>query len=103
MNSIKGFFIGASFMIVFGMIDNLGLFIGMGSIEEFLYSFGYSPIVAAGIGNAFSDAIGALFGGMVATSLHKILKIDKKVTILQEVVGVIIGCLIPVMVLMLIF
>lgn len=37
----------------------------MSAIENFIKSIGYSSLVAAGIGNMFSDVIGAICGGMV--------------------------------------
>lgn len=96
------FLAGCSFMIVFGIIDNLGLFIGMDAIENYIINKGYTSLIAAGIGNAFSDFIGALVGGIVATSLYKILDIKSEdVTITQQAIGVTIGCMIPVIIAML--
>lgn len=96
LEAIKNFTVGASFMIVFGIIDNVGLFIGMEVVEDKLMTLGYDSQIAAGIGNTFSDALGALMGGIVAVSLHKLLKIKGEGTIPQQFIGVIIGCLIPV-------
>jgi hypothetical protein len=91
-------------MIVFGIIDNLGLFIGMDFIEGFITGHGYSPMIAAGIGNAFSDMIGALFGGLIATGLYRVLKIsDDSIKTSHQVVGVTIGCMIPVIIAMIFF
>lgn len=102
LNSLKVFLVGSTFMIIFGIIDNLGLFFGMDFIENYVISKGYTSLIAAGIGNAFSDAIGALIGGSIATFLYKLLKIKDKVSTAQQFVGVIIGCMIPVIVAILI-
>lgn len=83
-------------MTVFGIIDNLGLLVGMNAIENFIKSIGYSSLVAAGIGNMFSDVIGAICGGIISSILYKILKIEGSGTILQQTVGVCVGCMIPV-------
>ncbi|MCK9447048.1 TMEM65 family protein [bacterium] len=101
INKLKEFLVGISFMTVFGIIDNGGLFIGMDAIENKIISMGYSSLVAAGIGNAFSDAIGALCGGYISNKLYKILKINGSGTIIQQTIGVVIGCMIPVIILML--
>lgn len=101
LNKLRIFLVGCTFMIVFGIIDNLGLFVGMDFIENYIISKGYTSLVAAGIGNAFSDAVGALCGGIIASLLYKVLKIKgDQVTIMQQLIGVTIGCMIPVFVLM---
>jgi uncharacterized membrane protein len=88
-------------MIVFGIIDNLGLFVGMDFIEDYVINNGYNSLVAAGIGNTFSDIVGALFGGIIASFLFKLLKVEEdSITTLHQVVGVTIGCMIPVIIAM---
>ena len=102
VNTLKLFLVGCSFMIVFGIIDNAGLFVGMDFIESYVIAAGYTPMIAAGIGNAFSDVIGALFGGIISGFLSKLLKIDKdSITTAHQVIGVTIGCMIPVVIAML--
>lgn len=97
MNSkFKNFCVGASGPMAFGLIDNGGLFIGMSFVEDAVIKAGYDSQIAAGFGNTFSDAIGALAGGMVTSILYKVLKVKGESNITQQFVGVIIGCLIPV-------
>lgn len=96
INSSKSFAAGASFMTVFGMIDNLGLFVGMAAVEEWVISKGFDSMVAAGIGNTFSDAIGVVAGGAVAAILAKLLNVRGEGTFAQNLIGVIAGCMIPV-------
>ncbi len=96
VGKLKKFSVGMSFSLVFGLIDNLGMFLGMGAIEETIMEMGYDATVAAGLGNTFSDALGALAGGMVASFLYKHLKVKGEGTTTQQVLGVTIGCLIPV-------
>ena len=97
---LKYFLVGCSFMTVFGIIDNLGLLVGMSAIENFIKSIGYSSLVAAGIGNMFSDVIGAICGGIISSILYKVLKVEGTGTILQQTVGVCVGCMIPVFIIM---
>jgi len=86
-------------MMVFGIIDNLGLFIGMSVVEKWIMNMGFDSQVAAGIGNTFSDTIGVMLGGAVSVALYKILKVKKEgTTFLQKLVGVFIGCMIPVII-----
>lgn len=103
LNKLKTFLVGCSFMIVFGIIDNLGLFVGMDFIEDYITQAGYTPMIAAGIGNAFSDMIGALIGGFVASTLYRVLNIkEDSIKTSHQVVGVTIGCMIPVIIAILI-
>ena len=83
-------------MLVFGIIDNLGLFIGMDAIETSIIEMGFDSQVAAGFGNTFSDALGALLGGAVSWTLYKTLGLKGEGNTTQQFVGVIVGCLIPV-------
>jgi hypothetical protein len=99
IENIKIFSIGASFMMVFGIIDNLGLFMGMSVVEEWIMKKGFDSQVAAGIGNTFSDMLGVMLGGVVSAALYKLLKVKKEeTTFWQKLVGVFIGCLLPVIV-----
>ena len=95
---IKRFGVGASFMMVFGLVDNLGLFVGMAAIENWITRMGFDAQIAAGIGNTFSDMIGVMFGGIISTALYKLLKIKGEGTMIQSLVGVTIGCMLPVII-----
>jgi len=96
LEKFKKFLVGASFTFVFGLIDNLGLFVGMEVMEDALMKMGYGAQVAAGLGNTFSDALGALAGGWISAMLYKFLKVKGEGTSTEQVTGVVIGCLIPV-------
>ena len=96
VKSIKAFGAGSSFMITFGIIDNLGLFVGMAAVEEKLISMGYDSMVAAGLGNTLSDALGVALGSVVAAALLKVLNVKGEGTFAQQFIGVIAGCLLPV-------
>ena len=87
---------GTITMLIFGIIDNLGLFVGMNGVESWVVQHGGDAITAAGIGNAFSDAVGALLGGAVMALVVLITKRKGEGTTAQQVIGVTVGCLIPV-------
>lgn len=96
LEMVKGFAIGSSFMFTFGVIDNVGLFVGMAAVEDFLLEAGFDSMIAAGFGNTLSDALGVVLGGAVYLLLKKILDVKGEGTISQQFVGVVAGCLVPV-------
>ena len=87
---------GTVAMLIFGIIDNLGLFMGMSGVENWIVEHGGDAMTAAGIGNTFSDAVGALLGGAVMALVVTITKRKGEGTAMQQVVGVTVGCLLPV-------
>ena len=95
-SKLKSFTVGAAGPMVFGFIDNAGMFVGMGAVEESLMEMGFDSMIAAGVGNTFSDALGAASGGAVAIALWKYFKIKGKSSITQQFLGVMVGCLIPI-------
>ena len=96
LKSIKAFTVGGSFMFTFGIIDNVGLFVGMAAVEDYLMNAGYDQMTAAGFGNTLSDALGVILGSAVAAVLYKTLKVKGEGTFAQQLVGVVAGCLVPV-------
>ena len=83
-------------MFTFGIIDNVGLFVGMAAVEDYLMNAGYDQMTAAGFGNTLSDALGVILGSAVAAVLYKTLKVKGEGTFAQQLVGVVAGCLVPV-------
>ena len=95
---IVSFFAGMLFMIVFGFIDNAFLYLGM-DINPFLNA-SQSPMLSAMWGNTFSDVIGAIFGVIIASLFKKLFDVKPSEHLLVEIVGVLIGCLIPIIIYM---
>tara|TARA_B100001094_G_scaffold293998_1_gene314279 strand:+ start:131 stop:640 length:510 start_codon:yes stop_codon:yes gene_type:complete len=98
----KGVLLGMSSGIVFGFIDNAGLWFGMDALNPFLETIpGIGDLTKAGLGNTFSDAIGA-FAGTFAGIIIKgsIIELDEKIPefIWAEAIGVIIGCLLGILI-----
>ncbi len=91
---ITSFFAGMLFMVVFGVVDNVGIIWGM-DINPFLRPQ-EDPMLSAMLGNTFSDILGALAGLIISWAFMKVFKVKPSEHILIELAGVTIGCLIPV-------
>jgi hypothetical protein len=87
-------------MIVFGIMDNGIMILAGNSIDDWLKTFGFSTMLAAGIGNTFSDAVGVLSGSLVARMVWKSFgkveeeEIGSGVFLFGETLGIVIGCII---------
>ena len=87
-------------MIVFGIMDNGIMILAGNSIDDWLKTFGLSTMLAAGIGNTFSDAVGVLSGSLVARMVWKSFgkveeeEIGSGVFLFGETLGIVIGCII---------
>ena len=86
--------------VIFGFIDNFLMVIFGERIDTFFVSIGVSnTLLAAGLGNTLSDAVGILTGRWVEKVVHAKLStpdtsdLTKTQTILAEAAGIIIGCL----------
>lgn len=62
--TVGTFFVGMFANIVFGFIDNAGLFFGGCYLDEIFEKLpgGYDANVTAGYGNTFSDFLGSFLG-----------------------------------------
>jgi hypothetical protein len=96
LKKISLFAAGSTTMLVFGLIDNLGLFMGMEGVEKWVIEQGFDSQVAAGLGNTFSDALGAILGGAVMALVFKLTGVKGEGTTAEQIVGVTVGCLLPV-------
>jgi hypothetical protein len=95
--SIKQIGIGMMTNIIFGFIDNFGLFFGMDSLDDFLNGpgkvDGLAALKTAGWGNTFSDFLGAFVGNSVGDISSTLSGVDKT-PIISEIIGIVIGCII---------
>lgn len=95
--------------VVFGMLDNGIMLLAGSAIEDHLGEmFALSTMMAAGLGNAFSDVIGVGAAGYIEKGAEKVLPDPEftteqarsssasNVRILFQSVGIVIGCLIGV-------
>ena len=103
----KGIVLGMSSGVVFGFIDNAGLWFGMDALDPFLNTIpGVGNLTKAGLGNTFSDAVGAFAGTFAGIIIQKSLikKGEENIPefIWAEAIGVVIGCLLGILIPMLI-
>lgn len=88
--SILAIITGMFANIIFGIIDNGGLFFGMSALDPFLPE---GELTRAGLGNTFSDGLGAFLGTFSGVIIKSITKIEDT-PLWSDAVGIIIGCLI---------
>lgn len=88
--SLLSIFTGMFANIIFGIIDNGGLFFGMSALDPFLPE---GELTRAGLGNTFSDGLGAFLGTFSGIIIKSITKIDDT-PVWSDAIGIIIGCLI---------
>jgi hypothetical protein len=86
---------GMLFMITFGIIDNVFLIIGM-DMNSALINPHTQPLLSAMVGNTISDVLGAVAGVIVAALFVKLFKVEKSESLFVEIIGVLIGCVIPI-------
>ena len=87
--SLKSILIGMSVGLVFGFIDNLGLYYGMKAFGPYLPK---DPLLAAGLGNTFSNSIGVFLATFVGVIISNKSNVDNY-SIVSEAGGMILGCL----------
>lgn len=95
--TMKQIMAGMAFGIIFGFIDNAGLFFGMDALDPYVKKwFGTDAKVAAGVGNTFSDVIGAFAGSFAGSIVQHQLKKDLpdcyESPLWAEAIGIFIGC-----------
>ncbi len=90
----------ATAFVVFGFIDNFLMIMFGERIDNFFRSIGVSnTLLAAGLGNTFSDAIGILSGRWVEKLVHVKLppvadgELSRRQIVIAEAIGIIVGCL----------
>ena len=96
--NLKSILVGMVSGMVFGFVDNAGLFFGMdafdGYFERHLWK-GTEEKVRAGYGNTFSDVVGAIFATFMQKLVVATTGVDE-VPLWSETVGMAIGCLLGV-------
>lgn len=87
--TIKKVLVGMSFGIVFGFIDNAGLWFGLDTFEKYIPG---GLLTKSAWGNTFSDGLGATLGTSIAVILRTIYPIEDS-PIWVDTVGIILGCI----------
>lgn len=94
--NIKSTLIGLVFGIVFGFIDNFGLWFGIEHLEKYMPG---GLKMKAALGNTYSDGIGAIIGTLIALIVKDLFQLDddsnnEKEPLWVNPIGIILGCLI---------
>ena len=87
--SLKQILVGMVFGIVFGFVDNAGLWFGMEALDPYLPG---GKLTKAGFGNTYSNTLGSSLGTFISVIMAKITMIEKT-PIWTDIIGTIIGCI----------
>ena len=88
--SLKSILVGMMSGIVFGFVDNAGLFFGMDALDPYLPG---GELTKAGLGNTYSDALGSFLSVFIGNLIQKSTGIEKT-PLWADTVGIVFGCLI---------
>lgn len=95
---MKTMAVGMAGGIIFGFIDNAGLWFGMDALEDFFSKNNITGNTAAGLGNTFSDGLGAFLGTFVGIIVSEMSQVDlNDAPIWANAIGVILGCILGVL------
>ena len=87
--TLKKVLVGMSFGMIFGFIDNFGLWYGMDYLDPYIPG---GNLTKAGYGNTFSDFIGSTMGTSVSIILGTLYPTEEA-PIWVNSLGIIAGCL----------
>ena len=88
--SLRNILVGMSFGIIFGFIDNLGLWIGLSSFEKYIPG---NILTKSAWGNTYSNGLGATLGTSISIILKTYFPIEES-PIWVDTIGILIGCII---------
>lgn len=90
--TLKSIVVGLTFGIVFGFMDNFGLWVGIDQLEKYMPG---GIKTKAALGNTYSDFLGATIGTSISMILGDYLGIPEDVEqpIWINTIGIIIGCI----------
>ena len=87
--TLKKVLVGMSFGMIFGFIDNFGLWYGMDYLDPYIPG---GNLTKAGYGNTFSDFIGSTMGTSISIILGTLYPTEEA-PIWVNSLGIIVGCL----------
>jgi hypothetical protein len=89
--SFKNIMIGLIFGMVFGFLDNFGIWIGIEKLNNFLPG---GQLTKAALGNTYSDMLGAIVGTSISIMAKDGLNYDDDdQPIWLNTIGIVLGCL----------
>ena len=91
-----------AFGVIFGFIDNAGLFFGMDALDPYVKKISSDSKVSAGIGNTYSDVIGAFAGSFAGSIVQQMLKSQLPYCfegpLWAEATGIFLGCILGIVI-----
>ena len=88
--SLKNISLGLIFGVIFGFMDNFGLWMGIEKLEKYLPG---GLLTKAALGNTYSDLLGAIIGTCISIIAKDTFDYDNDDTpIWLNTVGIVIGC-----------
>lgn len=92
--NLKSILVGMSSGVVFGFVDNAGLFLGMDALDSLFQRLplGHEMNVKAGYGNTFSDMVGAFLSTFIGRQIVYKTGVTEY-PMWSEAIGVVLGCL----------
>ena len=92
--SMKSIMVGMASGVVFGFIDNAGLYFGMDAIKPFIeeLNLGNTENELAGWGNTYSDLLGSSMGTFVGSIIISKTKVEES-PIWADMLGITVGCI----------
>lgn len=89
--TFRNVFIGLIFGIVFGFLDNFGLWMGISILEEYMPG---GVKMKSALGNTYSDFIGATIGSAISILAAELYDYDNDdAPLWVNTVGILIGCI----------
>lgn len=76
--------------IVFGFIDNGGLYFGMDKLDPILPG---DELEKAGWGNTFSDVLGSFLATFIGSIVRTLSKVEEDPPLIADAIGILIGCI----------
>lgn len=91
---MKSILVGMTSGVVFGFVDNAGLFLGMDQLDSLFQRLplGHEANVKAGYGNTFSDMIGAFLSTFIGRQIVYKTGVTEY-PMWSEAIGIVVGCL----------
>ena len=86
---LKTLFVGMTFGIVFGFIDNAGLWFGLHSLEKYIPG---GLLEKSGWGNTYSNVFGVAVGTFISIIFRTYIPINN-IPVWTNTLGVFIGCI----------
>ena len=88
--SFEKIMLGLTFGIIFGFMDNFGLWMGINKLEKILPG---GLLTKSGLGNTYSDTLGAIIGTCISIIAQDSFNYnDNDMPIWLNTVGIITGC-----------